>query len=112
MRRRLTAHSQRCVIQTEQSVLKTVREITLDLKELVMLLGIKAGLGHRTAELQSPWILRHEGATERAARSLTLSADVRANSKATLAERNFRSVFSKGSKGALDRAHKTSAKSH
>ncbi|MED6290039.1 hypothetical protein CHARACLAT_009020, partial [Characodon lateralis] len=38
-------------------------------------LGVKAGLGRSTAELPSARILRHEGATESADKSLTLSAD-------------------------------------
>lgn len=57
------------------------RVITLYLKELVMLWGMKAGLGRRTAKLPSPWILRHEGATEREARSLTHLAAVSAKSR-------------------------------
>ena len=49
-----------------------------------MLLGVKAGLGRNTAELLSPWILKHEGATERTDKSLILFADVRANSRTVL----------------------------
>ena len=60
--------------------------ITLDLNELVILLGVKAGFGRNMAELPSPCILTKEGATESADRSLTLLADVRASSKAVLAD--------------------------
>ena len=56
--------------------------MTLDLKELVILLGVKAGFGRNMAELPSPCILRQEGATESADRSPILLADVRASSKA------------------------------
>lgn len=45
---------------------------SLDLNELVMLLGVKAGLGRSAAELPSPRILRQEGATESADKSLSL----------------------------------------
>lgn len=80
---------------------KAVRVITLDLKVLVMLLGMKAGLGRRTAKLPFPLILRHKGATERAAKSLTILADVRARSRVVLAERNLSSAYSRGSKEVL-----------
>lgn len=39
--------------------------------------GIKARLGHKIAELPTPWILRHDGATETADISLILFADVK-----------------------------------
>ena len=53
-----------------------LRVVTLDLTDLMMLLGLKAGLGRNTAKLPSPWILRHKEATERADKSLTLFAEL------------------------------------
>ena len=86
--------------------------ITLDLNELVILLGVNARFGLNMAELPSPCILRQEGATESADRSLTLLADVRASSKAVLADTNLRGTRSRGSNGALTSARSTSVKSH
>ena len=79
--------------------------ITLDLKELV-----KAGLGRTIAELPSPWIRRHEGATERADKSLTLFADVRTNRRGFLTDRNLSGIWSNGSEGAF--TSETSTKCH
>ena len=45
--------------------------ITLDLNELVILLGVNARFGLNMAELPSPCILRQEGDTESADRSLS-----------------------------------------
>lgn len=79
---------------------------TLDLYELVMFLGVKAGFGWSTAELPSPWILRQERATIRTDKSLTL------NSRAVLNNSNFSDILSRGSNGALTSTHKIRAKSH
>lgn len=57
---------------------------TLDLYKFMMLFRVKTGFGLSTAKLLSPWILRHEGAIDRADKSLTLFADFRANSRAFL----------------------------
>lgn len=63
-----------------------------------MLLGVKAGLGRKIAELPSPWILRHEGATDSADKSLTHFADVRANNRGVLTDRNLKGTCSKAPK--------------
>lgn len=59
---------------------------------LVMLLGVKARFGQSTAELPPPWILRHDRATDNYDKSLTLFADVMANSRAVLNDRNFSDI--------------------
>lgn len=50
-------------------------------KWLVMLLHVKERLGHNSAELPSPRIRRHDGAIDKAESSLTLFADVKAESR-------------------------------
>ena len=68
--------------------------------------------GRRVILLRSSATSMQDCWTERAVKSLTRLPEASANSKAVLRDRCFKSMDSRGSKGALERPSKTVTKSH
>ncbi len=74
-------------------------------------LGMYPGLGYRKALAKPGLNSRKEGATDRACKSQTLLSDVMANRKTNLSVRTRSETSSNVSKGGLQRAYRTKARS-
>ncbi len=74
-------------------------------------LGTYPGLGYKNALAIPGANSRHDGATDRACRSPTLFKEEMAKRNTVLTVRNLQGTSSRGSKGALERASRTTAKS-
>ena len=77
-----------------------------------MILGMNVGFGCRVAVLPSSLIMRQDGETESAHKSLTLFAEVRAGRSAVFNDSNLREICGSDSKGSPPRARNTRGNSH
>lgn len=81
--------------------------VSLDLNELLMVLGTKEGLGLREAPLQSTQSSKQMGCTNRTVSSHDILAEVNASGKAVLNDNALREDCSRGWKGSFTKALST-----